>query len=143
MGPELGYQLAGKQRFDRFHGLGMGADVGVFTPLNNPGRFFFTLFNFANRFSRFISLMNQRLLAAEWHGAIAFEGALQLAFQHVRGIEFKLDIGDGGDTARADDVGVVVLGKAESFVESLDFLDRKSTRLNSSHAIPSRMPSSA
>ena len=29
------------------------------------------------------------------------------------------------------------------FVENVEALDRKSTRLNSSHAIPSRMPSSA
>ena len=41
------------------------------------------------------------------------------------------------DIVNGDDVGELAVGAAE------DAADRKSTRLNSSHITPSRMPSSA
>ena len=52
--------------------------------------------------------------------------SLEISVQHVRS-KFEIEYGTS----------------IEEFLDSIYLADRKSTRLNSSHEIPSRMPSSA
>ena len=64
------------------------------------------------------------------------------------GYNIVLDVNSGSvhvvDEIVYDMVGLLDEGKSEKeILASLEGRDRKSTRLNSSHEIPSRMPSSA
>ena len=79
------------------------------------------------------------------NGVPRFGQALPLALQHVVamivGCVTPAIIVSG--VAGLNEHDQVILVQAALFASAISTLDRKSTRLNSSHEIPSRMPSSA